>query len=309
MAVWTWSGLEACLFWSWIDVIVVRLKVSRGIVSFSPWGCGTVRTPANRPWTDPNYFQKTQPGSSTSVKRLTVTWPETRLARAAGCDALWRGRRCSRTRGRWWARTSTGTCKPAAPFCACSGSTCTQRGYKNWFWPLAVYSLPTRRYVMNGVRSHAPSIRSHRGTKVVWQDFQPMRVRRRTGLHSSISAKSSFYLPAFEISYRLGRSQMQGGKNWILPKEINPNRFFWESHWLEIAMENPLMSLYGTEWTERAMDSAHVPFQLNRAECEKPVFCHMVLILRIVWFRLHRPGHKTGFWARSVYSVYAQYRM
>ncbi len=27
---------------------------------------------------------------------------------------------------------------------------------------------------------------------------------------------------------------MQGGKNWILPKEINANRFFWDSHWLEI---------------------------------------------------------------------------
>ncbi len=31
-----------------------------------------------------------------------------------------------------------------------------------------------------------------------------------------------------------GRSQMQGGKNWILPKEINANRFFWDSPWLEI---------------------------------------------------------------------------
>ncbi len=31
-----------------------------------------------------------------------------------------------------------------------------------------------------------------------------------------------------------GRFQMQGGKNWILPKEINANRFFWDSHWLEI---------------------------------------------------------------------------
>jgi hypothetical protein len=30
-----------------------------------------------------------------------------------------------------------------------------------------------------------------------------------------------------------GRFQMQGGKNWILPKEINANRFFWDSHWLE----------------------------------------------------------------------------
>jgi len=25
-----------------------------------------------------------------------------------------------------------------------------------------------------------------------------------------------------------GRFQIQGGKNWILPKEINANRFFWE---------------------------------------------------------------------------------
>jgi hypothetical protein len=27
---------------------------------------------------------------------------------------------------------------------------------------------------------------------------------------------------------------MQGGKNWILPKEIKANPFFWDSHWLEI---------------------------------------------------------------------------
>ena len=27
---------------------------------------------------------------------------------------------------------------------------------------------------------------------------------------------------------------MQGGKNRILPKQINANRFFWDSHWLEI---------------------------------------------------------------------------
>jgi hypothetical protein len=30
-----------------------------------------------------------------------------------------------------------------------------------------------------------------------------------------------------------GRSQMQGGKNWIFLKEINANRFFCDSHWLE----------------------------------------------------------------------------
>jgi len=42
-----------------------------------------------------------------------------------------------------------------------------------------------------------------------------------------------------------GRSQMQGGKNWILLKEINANRFFWDSHWLEIWKNH-----YGTEWRE-----------------------------------------------------------
>jgi hypothetical protein len=31
-----------------------------------------------------------------------------------------------------------------------------------------------------------------------------------------------------------GKFQMQEGKNWILPKEMNANRFFWESHWLDI---------------------------------------------------------------------------
>jgi hypothetical protein len=31
-----------------------------------------------------------------------------------------------------------------------------------------------------------------------------------------------------------GRLQMQGGKNRILPKNMNANRFFWDSHWLEI---------------------------------------------------------------------------
>ncbi len=41
-----------------------------------------------------------------------------------------------------------------------------------------------------------------------------------------------------------------GGKNWILPKEINENRFFWDSHWLKI-WKKSLVSLYETEWRER----------------------------------------------------------
>ena len=35
-----------------------------------------------------------------------------------------------------------------------------------------------------------------------------------------------------------GRFQMQGGKNWFFPKEMNANRFFWDSHWLEIWSNN-----------------------------------------------------------------------
>ncbi len=47
-----------------------------------------------------------------------------------------------------------------------------------------------------------------------------------------------------------GRSHMQGGKNLILPKEINANRFFWDSHWLEIwkYMYFPLWSRRDGEW-------------------------------------------------------------
>ncbi len=56
----------------------------------------------------------------------------------------------------------------------------------------------------------------------------------------------SFDLRRYDMN---GRSQMKGGKNWILPKDINANWFFWDSQWLEI-WKNPLMSLYGTEWRE-----------------------------------------------------------
>jgi hypothetical protein len=35
------------------------------------------------------------------------------------------------------------------------------------------------------------------------------------------------------------RFQMQGGKNWILPKLINAHRFIWDSHWLEIWSMGP----------------------------------------------------------------------
>jgi hypothetical protein len=48
---------------------------------------------------------------------------------------------------------------------------------------------------------------------------------------------------------------MQGGKNWILPKEMNASRFFWDSHWLEI-WSNHLFPFMGPNGGIVAMDSA-----------------------------------------------------
>jgi hypothetical protein len=44
------------------------------------------------------------------------------------------------------------------------------------------------------------------------------------------------------------RPQMQGGKNWILPKEINQTVLLRLS--LAGDLEKPLMSLHGIEWRE-----------------------------------------------------------
>jgi hypothetical protein len=51
-----------------------------------------------------------------------------------------------------------------------------------------------------------------------------------------------------------GRFQMQGGKNWILPNEMNANRFFWDSHWLEI-WSNHLFPSMGRNGGIVTMDS------------------------------------------------------
>ncbi len=51
-----------------------------------------------------------------------------------------------------------------------------------------------------------------------------------------------------------GRFQMQGGKNWFLPKEMNANRFFWDSHWLGI-WSNHFYPSMGPNGGSVAMDS------------------------------------------------------
>jgi hypothetical protein len=53
-----------------------------------------------------------------------------------------------------------------------------------------------------------------------------------------------------------GRFQMQGGKNWFLPKEMNANRFFCDSHWLEI-WSNHFYPSMGPNGGSVAMDSVH----------------------------------------------------
>jgi hypothetical protein len=48
---------------------------------------------------------------------------------------------------------------------------------------------------------------------------------------------------------------MHGGKNLILSKEMNANRFFWDSHWLEI-WSNHLCPSMGPNGGSVVMDSA-----------------------------------------------------
>ncbi len=50
---------------------------------------------------------------------------------------------------------------------------------------------------------------------------------------------------------------MQGGKNWILPKLMNANQFFWNSHWLEIWSNNLCPSM-GPNGGSVAMDSVEL---------------------------------------------------
>ncbi len=65
-----------------------------------------------------------------------------------------------------------------------------------------------------------------------------------------------------------GRFQMQGGKNWILPKQINANRFFWNSHWLE-TWSNHFCPSLGLNGGSVATDSVHVVPPLD--DCEKDI--------------------------------------
>ncbi len=81
---------------------------------------------------------------------------------------------------------------------------------------------------------------------------------------SSLSLLSFFILNVKEVRnsafVSLGGTTWTGdlkcraAKNWILPKEIIANRFFWDSHWLEIR-ENHLCPSMGPNGGSVALDS------------------------------------------------------
>jgi hypothetical protein len=82
-----------------------------------------------------------------------------------------------------------------------------------------------------------------------WLNFGGMQLRRFL-----VWKKVSGVLRRYDMN---GRFQMQGGKNWILPKEMNANRFFRDSHWLEI-WPNHFCPSMGPNGKSVAMDSGHI---------------------------------------------------
>jgi hypothetical protein len=64
-----------------------------------------------------------------------------------------------------------------------------------------------------------------------------------------------------------GRSQMQEDKNWIFLKEINADRFYRGSHWLEIWKNH-----YGTEWREHGYGLGLVRVKPKKPRCRNERF-------------------------------------
>jgi hypothetical protein len=73
-----------------------------------------------------------------------------------------------------------------------------------------------------------------------------------------------------------GRFQMQGDKNRILPKEMNLNRSFWDSHWLEI-WSNHLFPSMGLDGRSVTMDSGELNLRTTRGICICKIICWTML--------------------------------
>jgi hypothetical protein len=65
-----------------------------------------------------------------------------------------------------------------------------------------------------------------------WKNHLHPSVGLNGGSLAMYSVFTSLHLRSPEGHNR--KSQMHGGKNWILPKEMNANQFFQDAHWLEI---------------------------------------------------------------------------
>jgi hypothetical protein len=71
---------------------------------------------------------------------------------------------------------------------------------------------------------------------------------------------------------------MQGGKNWFLPKEMNANRFFWDSHWLEI-WSNHFYPSMGPNGGSVAMDS-----EFTVVYRESHISAKSLHVQNLIWF-------------------------
>ncbi len=90
--------------------------------------------------------------------------------------------------------------------------------------------------------------------------------------------KCKFFFLVFRYAEAVdmnGRFQMQGGKNWFLPKEMNANRFFWDSHWLEI-WSNHFCPSMGPNGGSVATDSGRMQWSTENVHVMKsvcPILC------------------------------------
>ncbi len=80
-----------------------------------------------------------------------------------------------------------------------------------------------------------------------------------------------------------GRFQMQGGKNWILPKYINANRFFWDSHWLEIWSNHfcPSMGLNGGSVATDSGKNMYSVFKTLKMSLDELYFLYYFLAVKM----------------------------
>jgi hypothetical protein len=89
-----------------------------------------------------------------------------------------------------------------------------------------------------------------------------------------------------------GIFQMQGGKNWIFPKEMNANRFFLDYLWLEI-WSNHFCPSMGPNGGIVAMDSELQQFEHARS------FYHMWFrqaetCFRCIWYEIRARSHEVA---------------